>query len=231
MTIEFMQMVQSGACWLPRCSEISFLNCYDPPPKQYIAHTLYDLMVNQSATPSREWSNSFINTAQRIRKHPPSIMFMLGIISTMDKNNVLFAKHYVKPKRDERGNELSSEDEYVEDKNDFFTGLPLAPPLKGKKRSTVFFGDSSKKMAKKLERMEKQKSQLEQRIARQHGRAPQLLQEEQKGDGQQMMMVNNSFSSFTTAFSQLNTSNMLSTSNAQQVNTTADFGGPNVIGN
>ena len=42
---------------------------------------------------------------------------MLGIISTMDKNNVLFAKHYVKPKRDERGNELSSEDEYVEDKN------------------------------------------------------------------------------------------------------------------
>ena len=55
-------------------------------------------------------------------------------------------------------------------------------------------------MAKKLERMEKQKSQLEQRIARQHGRAPQLLQEEQKGDGQQMM-VNNSFSSFTTAFS------------------------------
>ena len=86
--------------------------------------------------------------------------------------------------------------------------------MKGKKRSTVFFGDSSKKMAKKLERMEKQKSQLEQRIARQHGRAPQLLQEEQKGDGQQMMMVNNSFSSFTTAFSQLNTSNMLNTSNA-----------------
>ena len=57
---------------------------------------------------------------------------MLGIISTMDKNNVLFAKHYVKPKRDERGNELSSEDEYVEDKNEFFTGLPLAPPIKGK---------------------------------------------------------------------------------------------------
>ena len=89
-------------------------------------------------------------------------------------------------------------------------------------------------MAKKLERMEKQKSQLEQRIARQHGRAPQLLQEEQKGDGQQMMMVNNSFSSFATAFSQLNTSNMLNSSNtasASQVNTTADFGGPNVIGN
>ena len=47
-------------------------------------------------------------------------------------------------------------------------------------------------------------------------------------------MAHNSFSSFTTAFSsQLNTSNILTskTASASQVNTTANFGGPNVIGN
>ena len=107
---------------------------------------------------------------------------MLGIISTMDQKNVLFVKYYVKPKRDERGNEINDDSDYVEDPDEYFSGLPIAPPLKGKKRSTVHFGDKAKKMAKKLERMEKQKTQLEEKIARQNGRVPQSLQEVQKGD-------------------------------------------------
>ena len=77
---------------------------------------------------------------------------MLAIISTMDPNNKLFAKDYVKPRLDLKGNELfAGNEQRIPDPNNFFTGLPLAK--KSKKRSISFL-NAQMKQAMKLHKME-----------------------------------------------------------------------------
>ena len=237
MTIEYMQMVQTGAAWLPKTSDIRILNCYDPPPKAEVAKILYDLMVNfHNPELGREWHNAFIVTATRVKKNPPNVPWMLGIISTMNDKNILFAKDYVKPKYDERGQELSDDEDYIEDKNGFFAGLPLAPPKKSK-RATVTFVSQEKQWAKQRQRLEKQKEQIERKLhQRQYGRVPSFLNGNQSGRSSQQHHQNNAaMNSFTTAFSLLNTAAINNTGEEQKqaqapgtMNTTY---GPNVIGN
>ena len=67
-------------------------------------------------------------TALRIKRTPPNKDWMLAVLSTIDAENVLFSKGYVKPKVDARGKE--AEDEFVENNNDFFTGLPATKSSK-----------------------------------------------------------------------------------------------------
>jgi len=93
-----------------------------------------------------------MDTAQRIRKTPPDFKFMLAIISTMDPNNRLFAKDYVKPRLDVRGNELfAGNEQRISDPNNFFTGLPLA---RRSKKRCISFLDAKMKQAIKLQKME-----------------------------------------------------------------------------
>ena len=77
---------------------------------------------------------------------------MLAIISSMDQNNRLFAKDYVKPRLDVRGNELfAGNEQRISDPNNFFTGLPLAK--KSNKRSISFL-DAKMKQAIQIRKME-----------------------------------------------------------------------------
>ena len=78
----------------------------------------------------------------------------------MDPKSVLFAKKYVRLKPDKRGFELNDNEDYVEDQDNFYARLLLAPPMKGN-LSTVSFVDHTKKHAKKFERLKKQKETLE----------------------------------------------------------------------
>jgi len=152
MTTEFMQRVQRSESWLPSVKEIKLLNCFGPPPKQAVAEILYNLMINTNNEHQPEWQSAFIDTAQRIRKTPPDVKFMLAIISSMDQNNKLFAKDYVKPRLDLRGNDLlAGNEQRILDPNNFFTGLPLA--RKSKKRSISFL-DAKMKQAIQIRKME-----------------------------------------------------------------------------
>lgn len=117
-----------------------------------MSEILYNLMINTNNEHQPEWQAAFIDTARRIRKTPPDVKFMLAIISTMDPNNRLFAKDYVKPRLDIRGNELfAGNEERIPDPNNFFTGLPLAK--KSKKRAISFLS-SQMREAIQLHKME-----------------------------------------------------------------------------
>ena len=121
MTIEFMLGVQSNVYWLPKTNEIRLLNCGDAPAKHTIAMMLADKM-NRHPAQGEPFDTMFRRTALKIKRSPPNKDWMLAVLATVDAENELFSKGYVKPKIDARGIEV--ERDLVDNHNDFFTGLP-----------------------------------------------------------------------------------------------------------
>lgn len=119
--------MQSNVYWLPRTYEIRLLNCADPPAKHAIAMLLAEKLSHHPHV-GEPFDTMFKCTALRIKRTPPNKDWMLAVLSTIDAENVLFSKGYVKPKVDARGKE--AEDEFVENNNDFFTGLPATKSSK-----------------------------------------------------------------------------------------------------
>ena len=76
-----------------------------------------------SAHPSQgePFDTQFQRTLIEIKAKPPSVPWMLAVLSTMDSNHAIFAKSYVKPKPMRNGMRPND----VNDENDFFAGLPV----------------------------------------------------------------------------------------------------------
>ena len=107
--------------WLPRTHEIRLLNCADPPPKQVIANILCDKMMHFEHQ-GEPFDTSFRRTALKIKQHPPNKEWMLGVLSTLDPQNELFTKAYVKPRPDCKPADTKNT---VKNVGGFFTGLPV----------------------------------------------------------------------------------------------------------
>ena len=97
LTVDFMKGLQAGKYWLPKSIEIRLMNCADPPNKFDLAKILTEVM---SAHPSQgePFDTQFQRTLIEIKAKPPSVSWMLALLSTMDQNHAIFAKNYVKPK-------------------------------------------------------------------------------------------------------------------------------------
>ena len=78
----------------------------------------------------------FRRTALKIKAAPPNKDWMLAVLATLDADNVIFTKGYVRPKVDARGNEVDNDT--VENFNDFFTGLPVVMKSKRKTKTINF---------------------------------------------------------------------------------------------
>ena len=108
-------------------------------------------------------------TAIKVKQFPPNKEWSLGMLSTFDNQNELFGKSYVKPKVDARGNEVPDLDT-VDNRDDFFTGLPVAK--KSKKRNVMVFTDKGVSRQAQLAKKQKQAEKLQADIARLNGLGP-----------------------------------------------------------
>ena len=118
----------NGTFWCPRSHELTVRLCADPPSKKDLAQILYKLMLDFSNMPE-EMLPAFHRTADLVLKHPPSPCWSLMLISTMDVNNRIFAKDYVKPKPQPKTSLFQQA--VVPAFNGFFDNLPVIEKKKG----------------------------------------------------------------------------------------------------
>ena len=94
------------------------------------------------------------------------------MLATMEPENDIFRKDYVKPKPVSKFASLEQPDDTMDNHDDFFSGLPLAVPKKGSKATIRFNESSAASEQQKLRKMQMQKAILEGRIATQQQRVP-----------------------------------------------------------
>ena len=136
--------------WLPKCAEIKFLNCVDPPSRNDLAMLVFRRMEQEFSTGNEPFNSSFRRTAYEISKKPPSPEWLIAMLATMEPSNPIFAKDYVKPKV----SCVDGEDlDMVENTDGWFDGLPMAVKS-GKKQTTVKFADGAASDAQKLKKMQ-----------------------------------------------------------------------------
>ena len=168
MTCRFMQgCIGYKLYWLPKCVDIKFLNCVDPPSRIELARLVVACMKKQfnPAGDNQPFDSSFKRTAEEILKKPPSQDWLLAMLATMDPMAQVFRKDYVKPKVVSRFAQPDDLDaDMVENVEGFFDGLPIAG-RSSKQSATVRFGGDSEAMERqKLRKMQMQSEIMSQRL-------------------------------------------------------------------
>ena len=98
VTKSFMLGVKDKHYWCLRSSEVTTLKqCADPPSKKDLATILAGVMNNMNPL-GEPMDSGLRNTAQLILTKPPSIAWMITLLSTLHPDNVIFGKDYVKPR-------------------------------------------------------------------------------------------------------------------------------------
>ena len=115
---------------------------------------------------------AFQRTAEELVRKPPNKEWLVAMLATMEPDNPIFRKDYVKPKPVSRFAELEQPDDTMENVDEFFSGLPLAVPKKGSKATIRFNESTAASEQHKLRKMQMQKAILDSRIATQQQRVP-----------------------------------------------------------
>lgn len=161
MTAEFMKgVVGFRKYWLPNASDIRLRNCVQPPCRFELAKLVSSKMILTGPTNEEPFDSSFRRTAEMIVEKPPSAPWLLALLSTMDPNHVIFNKDYVKPKPVR----VSDQEDvcFVDNPNDFFTGLPVLS--RGSKKGHIKFTAPVNSSQQKLIRYQQQMEQLQARM-------------------------------------------------------------------
>ena len=165
MTNTFMRgCIGYRTYWLPKANEIRLYNCVDPPSRADLARMVTDRMRAEQRTGNEPFDSSFQRTAGEISRRPPSQEWLLAMLGSMEPENGIFAKDYVKPKV----NRFADEDpDMVDNVDGWFDGLPVAA-RNSKKSATVRLGNPAVGERQKLQRMQMQHESLGARIAAGH---------------------------------------------------------------
>ena len=115
---------------------------------------VYQQMLNTNVQ-DESMRQGFLNTAALIFKSPPSVTWLLLVLSTIEPNHAIFAKDYVKPKVVRQGQAVGV---VVPNIDDFFTGLPAMARKKGK--AGISFVSKAQKEAERTERLERQAAEI-----------------------------------------------------------------------
>lgn len=161
MTTDFMKgVIGYKRYWLPRCQEIRLKNCVDPPPRHELAQMVYDKMMESEPTGTEPFDSSFKRTASVILRKPPKQDWLVAMLATMDPNNRIFDKDYVRPKG-KLVEEEEDDADMIDNSDGFFDGLPLAKPSK---RAPIRFRDEVAHEDQKLKRMQMQHAIMQSRL-------------------------------------------------------------------
>ncbi len=74
VSADFLDGVRRGVNWLPKTDQCKLFQCADPPPKSVLAELLYFAMTKwiMERNFSEAERQTYLNTAERVRKHPPN---------------------------------------------------------------------------------------------------------------------------------------------------------------
>ena len=122
MTTAFMKgCIGYETFWLPKCQEIRILNCVDPPNRATLAEMVSQHMRNSPLTGNEPFDSSFRRTALEIVKKPPNKEWLLYMLATMNPENEIFKKDYIKPKV---SSVIGANPDLVANTDNWFTDLP-----------------------------------------------------------------------------------------------------------
>ena len=146
VTLTWMEAVLEGSYWCLHSDQVRGLKvCADPPAKKDLAAILGDAL-DAFDPGSPEMALAMKRTALRVRQCPPSTPWMITVLSTLEPDNAIFARDYVRP-REERPQ--AAQNDLVPNPNGFFSGLPI--PKRGGKKSKVSVSFGSKVVRKEQE--------------------------------------------------------------------------------
>ena len=123
MTCKFMLGVKDGFYWCLRSQEVVTVKvCADPPARKDLAQILGDIMLNYRIM-GEPHDSAFRRTGDLIKKHPPSVHWMLQVMSTIAQEHEIFAKNYVRPRR--MPEQVQGPTVQIANPNGFFDDLPM----------------------------------------------------------------------------------------------------------
>ena len=130
MTHQFMKgLIGYELYWLPKIQDIRLLNCVDPPPRHELAKMVYGFMQGVD-TGDAKVNASIKRTADLILRKPPNPEWLLAMISTMDPDNLIFMKSYIRPKVNRFALDDEEDSDMVSNPEGWFDNLPLATASK-----------------------------------------------------------------------------------------------------
>jgi hypothetical protein len=129
-SIIFMKEIRAGVTWVPKLAEVKLAPCPNPPSIEDIRNELVQLIETNLNTVDQSLKEPLRSLMNHLKCRPADKAFMLDIISTVtDRNHRYFAKDYLPPKK----HTAIKDQLYVDNQDNFFTGLPEAKRTKSKR--------------------------------------------------------------------------------------------------
>ena len=98
VTRNFMLGVKDKFYWCLRSNEVTTLKvCADPPRRIELALMVFDVIMHLNPMPE-PFDTGIKRTALLIKQKPPSVNWMIMILSSLNPDHAIFAKNYVRPK-------------------------------------------------------------------------------------------------------------------------------------
>ena len=170
MTVQFMKgCIGYRYYWLPKTEDIRIRNCVDPPPRGDLARMVFERMSGQEPSGDACFDGAFRRTSEELARKPPNTEWLLAMLSTMDPENAIFAKDYVRPRQNRASDYDGDNADMVENVDGWFDGLPVAKQRRGAPIKLVQ-ANSAAAEANKLHRLQAKSAALQAQIQQQHQR-------------------------------------------------------------
>ena len=81
-------------CWCPRKAESSFQICLNPPPGRVVCDMICRMIEDKKGWETVQLKKQFLRLAVHMCRNLPPREWMLGILSHLQADNLIFAKGY-----------------------------------------------------------------------------------------------------------------------------------------